>query len=167
MTNARVVLERQLGELTTPTAPPSVTIRPLLLEDIPELSALMVAAYRGEVDDEGETEDDALTELSATFAGKYGEFLAQSSLGLWRAEGLVSAVVATVYHETPLFAFCMTTSAFKRRGYCRLLMRRSLKAMRDDGWERVHLYVTAANTPAVSLYRQLGFKRIEGDRDGA
>ena len=35
----------------------------------------MLDAYRGTIDDEGETLEDALAEVDRTFAGEYGEFL--------------------------------------------------------------------------------------------
>jgi ribosomal protein S18 acetylase RimI-like enzyme len=48
----------------------------------------------------------------------------------------------------------------RRRGLGRCLMQSLLALARDAGAERAYLQVVAANTPAVTLYRSLGFKDI-------
>ncbi len=47
---------------------------------------------------------------------------------------------------------------FRRSGIGRALVLKSLDGFRQLGLERVYLEVTAANYPAVQLYRSLGFR---------
>lgn len=47
---------------------------------------------------------------------------------------------------------------FRRRGIGRALVLKSLAGFRSLGLKRVYLEVTAANVPAVELYRHLGFQ---------
>jgi hypothetical protein len=46
--------------------------RPVLPDDAPALAQLMLDAYRGTIDDEGETGEEALAEFNAMLDGKYG-----------------------------------------------------------------------------------------------
>lgn len=47
---------------------------------------------------------------------------------------------------------------FRGRGLGRCLVRRALLGFREHGLKRVSLEVTAANDPAVELYRAVGFR---------
>lgn len=47
---------------------------------------------------------------------------------------------------------------FRRRGFGQALVLKALDGFRSLGLKRVYLEVTAANRPAVELYRQLGFR---------
>jgi ribosomal protein S18 acetylase RimI-like enzyme len=131
--------------------------RVLNTQDAAALAALMMSAYRGTVDDEGETEVEALAEIEKTMKGGYGDWLQNYSLGTWIDESLVSAVVVTVFENLPLYAFCLTRDGDKRQGHCERLMRRSLGLLYGRQFPKAHLFVTASNQPAGKLYRKLGF----------
>lgn len=117
----------------------------------------MVSAYRGTVDDEGETEVEALAEIEKTMKGGYGDWLQDYSIGTWIDESLASAVVVTMFENLPLYAFCVTRGGYKRRGHCERLMRRSLGLLYRRRFPKAHFFVTASNKPAEKLYRKLGF----------
>jgi hypothetical protein len=51
-----------------------VVARPLVESDAPDLATLMLAAFRGTVDDEGE-DIQAREEVRRTFAGAYGQMM--------------------------------------------------------------------------------------------
>ena len=131
--------------------------RVLNAQDAAALAALIVSAYRGTVDDEGETEVEALAEIEKTMKGGYGDWLQDYSLGTWIDESLVSAVVVTMFESLPLYAFCATRDGYKRQGHCERLMRRSLGLLHRRRLSKAHLFVTASNEPAEGLYRRLGF----------
>jgi GNAT superfamily N-acetyltransferase len=162
----RLLLRRDINDLDLLPKPPSyATITNLSIENAPELAALMLAAYRGEVDYDGETEEEALAEVLGTINGRSGAYFTEGSFGLWQDEKLISAVMVTFFNDAPFFAFCMTAPEHKRMGNCQLLMQQSLRVLRETGWAHVTLYVTAANKPALTLYRQMGFS--EGDKGAA
>lgn len=139
-------------------------------DDAEALARLMLDAYRGTIDDEGATIDDARAEVEKLTSGKFGTFLGQFSRvfldenaaqggdGLAdRPAGLASAVLLTHHRGQPFIAFVMTAPAWKRRGLARCGMIRALNALFDAKETEVSLVVTRANTPAVDLYTSLGF----------
>ena len=117
----------------------------------------MLDAYRGSVDDSGETLDDARSEIQRTFAGDYGRFDPDTSLLLEKDRRLAAAVLITRYEDSPFVSFCMTAPAFKRRGLCRALMHHVACQLYLRGETQLKLVVTAQNTPALRLYQSLGF----------
>jgi ribosomal protein S18 acetylase RimI-like enzyme len=54
----------------------------------------------------------------------------------------------------------MTRPDAQREGLARSLMRRSIDALLDRGFERLRLIVTEGNAPAQRLYASLGFRPI-------
>ena len=157
MTSERLHLWRRTD---APQPAPRDDVRTLGLADAPELAKLMISAYRGTHDYEGETEAQALEEIERTLAGTYGDFDPQASLGRWEDGTLISAVVVTHFEGAPLFAFCMTAAGRKRIGHCKQLMLRSLAVLAEHGHSAAHLYVSSANAPALTLYRQLHFTEV-------
>jgi ribosomal protein S18 acetylase RimI-like enzyme len=91
-----------------------------------------------------------------------GDFDAASS-GVIRAPGggiaamlLASRVQADVAHVTQV---CVAPGG-RQRGLARRLFQHALHNLRSRGFRAVTLTVTAANAPAVALYRQLGFTTL-------
>lgn len=138
-------------------AAPEGERRSLRAGDVLPLARLMLAAYRGGVDDEGETEADAIGVVRDTFAGRVGPFLAHASFGHWRDGALVAAIVVTRFENEPLIAFCVTEPAHAGQGHATALMAAALGALHAAGDTRVRLYVNPANVGAIRLYRRLGF----------
>jgi hypothetical protein len=164
MSSDRLLLQRDTNDHKLLREPSQhAVVRNLSSSDALALASLMFAAYHGGVDDGGESEEDALTEVQDTFNGRYGPYFPQASFGLWQNGQLISAVIVTLFNNLPLFAFCMTDPEHKRKGNCQYLIQQSLRALREAGWHHVRLYVTAANTPALTLYRQVGFSQVMGD----
>lgn len=128
--------------------------------DAPALGALMLAAYRGTVDDEGEFEDDAVTEVERTLAGEYGPLIADASLVVEDDRRLMGASMITMWEEHPLVAYMFVHPDAQRRGVATHLMASIGNALLSAGHARLDLFVTEANTPAVNLYRKLGFEVV-------
>ena len=130
--------------------------------DREDLAILLYAAFRGTIDDEGETFADALAEIDKTFAGDYGELLFDCSFVIERGEFLASACVIgrSDPHDAPLVVFSMTRPDAQRQGLARLLLRRSIDALVDRGHKGLTLIVTEGNEPARRLYASLGFRPI-------
>ncbi|MEI6171320.1 MAG: hypothetical protein WCQ45_02405, partial [bacterium] len=79
-----MTLERQ-------AAPASFASRAVVPSDKEALAILLYAAYRGTIDDEGDSFADALVEIEKTFRGDYGRFLPEASFVVEDGEFLSSA----------------------------------------------------------------------------
>ncbi len=159
----RLVLD--LGSAPGPTDSAGRTAAP---SDRDALAALMLDAYRGTVDYEGESLEDALQEIDRVCSGSYGRFLSDCSFVFDGEEGLSSACLVALLNEgkpdeTPLLAFAMTRKRDQRRGLSSALILGSAAALREKGYPRLALVVTADNTPARRLYEKLGFRLWDGD----
>ena len=132
-------------------------LRAPMVADAGALARLMLAAYAGSVDDEGEDEAAALVEVRKTFAGEYGAFDASSSKLVARADELLHATLITRWQGRPFVAFTMTAPAAQRRGLARSGLIAAMQSLRDQGETELRLVVTLANLPARTLYESLGF----------
>lgn len=122
----------------------------------------MHQAYRGTVDDEGETLEQSVEEARGALGGKYGTFLTRSSFVIEDASAPVSASLVSLWEGRPLLAFLLTHPDFQGRGMGTFLVRRSIDALLDQGFDEVDLFVTSANEPAVRIYERLGFQDSKG-----
>ncbi len=131
-------------------------------DDAEALATLMYDAYRGTIDDTGETREDTCVEVEKLFRGDFGALDIPASLVVERDGKLASATIVTrdrtKYATGEAFvAFSMTAPEWKRQGLARLGLLHVISLLRGRGEPRVHLLVTCENTPAVRLYESLGF----------
>lgn len=151
-----------LLDLARAAGAPAVACRSVTPADAEALADLMLEAYRGTVDYNGETLEDARAEIDRTISGAYGRFLPDCSFVVEESGTLVSASLVTLTDEDeagwlPLLAFSMTRPAARRRGLASGLILHSCAALRAAGHSRLGLAVTAANAPARRVYERLGF----------
>jgi GNAT superfamily N-acetyltransferase len=125
--------------------------------DAAGLAELMYDAYRGTIDDAGETPEDARAEIAKFFAGGYGPFLLDMSELAFRNGRIAAATLLTLWDGLPLLAMSMTHPDFKRQGMARAGLARAIHRLRAAGYTQVHLAVTVGN-PAEDLYRSFGFR---------
>jgi ribosomal protein S18 acetylase RimI-like enzyme len=95
--------------------------------------------------------------------GSLGRFLEEASTALYRPEPphLVGAILSA--ERSPrkgIFVSFMVDPEFRRRGYGRFLFRWGLRALWALGYEKVHLWVTSSNEPALRLYREFRLEPI-------
>ena len=121
----------------------------------------MLEAYRGTVDDEGATLEDALKETRATLSGRYGSPLLEHSFLVEESgEALLCASLVSRFEGAPLLAFSMTRPSHKRQGLASALILESARSLREAGHEKLLLFVTEENLPARKLYEKLGFRVV-------
>ena len=128
------------------------------IDDMESLAHLMVDAYRGTIDDQGEGIDDARAEIRRVFEGAYGPFLATSSDVVERDGAIVAATLVTRWQGSPFVAFAMTAPAWKRSGLARASLQRCMQHLVAAGLHRLALVVTCGNAPAERLYETMGFE---------
>lgn len=126
-------------------------------DDDLQLAELMLAAYRGSVDEEEETIEGAAAEIRRAFAGEHGPFLPECSRVIERNGKLVAATLVTCWQGRPLVAYAMTAPEWKRRGIARASMVNTMQDVLASGESLLSLVVTIKNEPAFNLYTSLGF----------
>jgi len=135
-------------------------MRSVTPDDAEALAELMLDAYSGTVDDEGETIAEAREEVRGYFAlPAVGPMLEYSLAAIDEGE-IVSAALLSRSEGDPFFAYVMTAASHKGRGLATALITRSLRALLAAGELRAHLWVTVGNEPAEKIYERLGFTDV-------
>ena len=144
-------LRSRLGQPTHPARNPRPQERELLAH-------LMLAAYRGAADDEGETIADALQEVDNVLHSADRPFMPEASFVIEVDATLASASLVSLFRGAPLLTHVMTHPRYKRGGLAAAAVLSSANALSEQGWSSLSLYVTDSNEPALALYRNLGFQ---------
>jgi ribosomal protein S18 acetylase RimI-like enzyme len=144
-------------DLRTPLGGPAHAVRHPRLDDREQLAELMLAAYRGAADDDGETIVEARQEIDNVLVNVDRPLVPDASFVIETDGILASASLVALFRGAPLVAHLMTHARYKRRGLGVAALLRSAEALRAQGWTTLGLYVTDSNEPAVTLYRKLGF----------
>jgi ribosomal protein S18 acetylase RimI-like enzyme len=129
-------------------------------KDVNDLALIMLEAYRGTIDSEGEeTLSDAIGEVQGTLDGKYGKFLWKASM-IADVEAVPAAAIMFTWSEKenmPFLAFSMTHANFKGNGLATRLIKVGLNKLTEEGYRECALMVTDGNEPALTIYKKLGF----------
>lgn len=130
--------------------------------NVPELADLMLDSYRGTVDYEGETIQEATTEVKSYFERLDSRPMLSCSLVLLSGDRIVSACLISKWEKRPdpLVSYITTRSGFKGRGLGRMVVRMALERIHGAGYGGAVAFVTEGNTPSERLLLGLGFKRI-------
>jgi ribosomal protein S18 acetylase RimI-like enzyme len=156
-------------------APTMQSPRPTLLSSQPlraiapaALAALMLDAYRGTVDDAGESLADATAEVQKLLAGDFGPLdhdatciLCDTQTNSPVAAAIITRDRSPIATGEPFLAFSLTHPSRQRQGLARWTLRSAIASLTSRGERSLHLVVTRANTPAVNLYTSLGFKTTQ------
>ena len=131
--------------------------RAVSLADAPTLGQLMIEAYRGTIDYDGETVEQATEEVAGMLGSKYGDFMPSSSF-LVEAEGQpIAACLISFWEEAPLVTVLMTHPNYRGQGLGTFLMRQSINVLYSQGYQDLYLFVTVGNDDAQHIYEKLGF----------
>src|SRR3990172_7361887 len=125
--------------------------------DEADLSQLMFAAYRGSIDDDGESLSDAEQSVRTTLHGGHGYFLADCSFVALDDGHPAAGTLVTMLHGEPVLSQVGTAPTRKRRGLARALIQLSMNALVARGETELSLVVTSGNEPAERLYQDFGF----------
>ncbi len=131
----------------------NVTVRALTTSDVHALAELMLDAYIGTIDYEGETIDEAVGEVESWFDGSP---LLDHSYVAVVGGAFVSAVLVMMLDGLPFIAIVMTRSDSKDQGLGRYVTATALVSLSDKGEEQVVLYITDGNTISEKLFLSLG-----------
>ena len=141
--------------------PRGYEIRPLQDVDLPELAELYLRAYSREIVEDLEA---AKEEMRRTFAGKYGQLVAEfSPVAVTKrvVVGTVLTVAQAPWPDTPGGPFVIeviTHPDHRRRGLAKAGVGWVATEAQKQGFGTLALRVESENSGAVALYRKLGFR---------
>ncbi len=150
--------EIDLATVRRRAVPAGLATRGIEATDRDALAQLMLDAYRGTIDYEGETLVEASSEVDEWFAGSP---LLAHSFAAAADDGLVSANLVMTMHNQPFIALVMTHPLVKRQGYGAAVVQATLESLRDAGHRRVVFYITDGNTASEALFTSLGAIRVD------
>jgi GNAT superfamily N-acetyltransferase len=120
------------------------------------LAHLMLDAYRGSVDDEGEDIDDAMGAISDYFERIVWPHSYVLTNGALPSAMSMVVVVDGVHYIDPV----ATAAAHKGTGHGRAAVAMSLQSLAATGIDEVGAVITDGNTPSEHLFAQFGFVRV-------
>lgn len=135
--------------------PAQVEARRVAASDRDRLAPLVLDAYQGTVDDEGETLDDAFLAVDAWFAAIEWEH----SFVLEEDGELVAASFVVVVEGVRYIDPVLTRAEAKGRGIGTAMVCRSLRSLAADDVVEVGAAITDGNEPSERLFARLGFVR--------
>ena len=132
------------------------------------LAGLMLDAYRGTIDYEGETLSEAVLEVEQYFTrASRSPSLSQCSVALARGESLTAACLIEFWERrrVPFVAFVMTRSTHQRKGLAAFALQTAINRLRKAGESEVWTIITEGNLPSEILFTRAGFRRVESQPD--
>lgn len=124
--------------------------------DVEALALLMVDAYTGTIDYDGETVDEARMEVAGYFDGE--PILEHSWLGV-QGGAVVSACLVSKHEDHPLIGYVMTAAHVKNQGLAASLLGQSLDTLQAAGYTQVSAWITEDNVPSETIFLRAGFSR--------
>jgi ribosomal protein S18 acetylase RimI-like enzyme len=133
-------------------------------QDAEAIARLLLEAYRGTVDDEGEDLDASRREVLRYFGGKQGgPAMLRESVVAWRGTEPVGVCLVCEWtlKGRPVVAFIATHPDMKGAGVGRLLLAVSVRRLSRAGHGEVLAVITRGNTPSQRLFQSVGFEVFE------
>ncbi len=137
-------------------------LRPSTAEDLGQIAALYYRSYEPGI--ACATEEEAAAEVSASFAGDYGEYLHDASPVVLSGSTVLAAIMTVKrapWDHTPTCPFIIdlfTAPEHRRGGLASALLGAAATAAAAHD-ESIALRVEDQNTAAIALYEALGFRR--------
>lgn len=147
----------------SPSPSPLLPLSPFLLRapipaDLPALAELMIDAYTGTIDYDGETIEDARGEVQSYFNSASGGPLFNASWLCFDGKILASAILVSFWEGAPLVTYVMTSARYKGRGLARALLHKSLSSLKVQSHSQVRAFITEGNTPSETIFKSIGFQ---------
>lgn len=136
--------------------------------ELEELLRLYVDAFTGSIDrlwlESGDLHEDARATLDGLRQGTFGAWLKDASFVAREAEGalLGASLVTQPPGRCPLLLALYVKREAQGHGLGRRLLVSTLGALAAQGHDELELNVVQENLPAYRLYRDLGFRIVEG-----
>ena len=133
----------------------STVVRP---EHIQAIALLQNRAFQGKLDHVGESLEQSFNDVKKTLDGADGPPIPSATFVSLDGETATAASLVIFWKELPLLAETMTDPEFLRQGRSTFLIRKSMHALKLEGYKELYLVYTDGNTEAESLYKKMGFE---------
>ena len=152
---------KNFGHSTAPGSIAEATWRNPSIADQQILAELMLDSYRGTIDDDGETIDDAIREVDSYFSHQDSGWFDYSWLAFIEND-LVCASLVGFWKDrnSPIISYVMTASQWKGKQLATLGVARSLQSLAENSYTKVYAVITDGNVPSEKIFGRLGFERI-------
>ena len=148
-------------DLTTRLVDFDVCYRNPTSKDCEPLGSLMLAAYRGTIDERHRSVAEAVAHIAKYFAGEFGDPLLDCSFVALEEDRPISVTLVSMLEGAPHLAQVYTAPERQKHGLAGALLKLSMNELAAKGLPAVGLVVTVGNAPAEHLYRKLGFEPVE------
>lgn len=125
--------------------------------DLHGLAALMDDAYRGTIDSDGETLEEAIAEVTGYLRD---DAMLELSLVAERTGGFDSALLMSQRDGVPVVAYVMTRATAKNRGLAAALLDAAAAAAWDAGHAELRAFIASGNVPSETIFTRAGFVAI-------
>lgn len=155
--------------METPAAkrdPPSVPMAHPEVTDVDAIVAFLMGVYEGHIEQRFGmhvgTEAEWREYVTGIWKGDSGGYLPRASWAAKDDMGLTGVALTTEWMGAPLLAELGVRKDRRGQGLGRALVLATLGALADLGHDRLGLYVTVGNDPAMGLYEGLRFRQVGG-----
>ncbi|MHB8351982.1 MAG: GNAT family N-acetyltransferase [Thermoplasmata archaeon] len=150
-------------EMASVRLPEGFRFHPIGDIPVPELGRVDWEAFRDGPDAAfvADSPEENLLLLEKIRAGQLGMFLEAASTGVADSDGHLAAFTLVVEESARVGVFVdiAVLPAARHHGLGEGMVRYGFRALMALGYERVRLWVTEANAPALRLYLRLGFQK--------
>ena len=139
------------------TIPPDLEVRPPSEEDRLALTDLMMDAYVGTIDYDGETHEQAVEEVDGAYSPE--ALLAESRVAV-DDDVIRSAVLVSRNQGEAFVGYVMTRAGIKNLGLATALLDPCAEAIWSAGYSQIRAWITEGNHPSERIFLRAGFEVI-------
>ena len=127
-----------------------------------EVAELFYKSYKNSSDDEGESIEDWKSILNDFINGKYGVII-KDLCELLYIQGNIAGGIAAALDEGELYIVTLAVlPEYRGKNLSLNLLSRLLMKAQEKRYEKIVLYVTDSNIPAINIYNKAGFEVQKG-----
>ena len=127
-----------------------------------EVAELFYKSYKNSSDDEGESIEDWKLILNDFMNGNYGVII-KDLCELLYIQGNIAGGIVTALDEGELYIVTLAVlPEYRGKNLSLNLLSRLLMKAQEKGYEKIVLYMTDSNIPAINIYNKAGFEVQKG-----
>ena len=146
--------------------PPAVPMAHPEITDLEDIMRFLMSVYEGHIEQQFGMHVGSETEwreyVTGIWKGDSGTYIPLASWAVRDPDGVAGVALASHWMGTPLLSELGVRKDRRGEGLGRALVVQTMNALADLAYDRLGLYVTLGNDPALALYKSLGFTQVGG-----